>query len=597
MTSTLESHLAPRPRPSVDDDTSRQGAVDVVSDANVVEDGKMSATHDATLSPESRRRSNIFGILHSETTTTATATATTTTTTTTNDEHVEPASPSHVLASPRPARMSVDSLVHRDGEQNGERFLAVLRDGAVHHGSSVPATNQPNGNHQAENGRRSLSPIKGERDSEQSRRSEGMMVDGFEEDEEPTRVSRRASLQAEIQEDDQNNHQANGHEHGGGDDGREQEEGEHGNPQSSGEEDEGEIDGAIDGDQAEAGDDDEEEDDEESSDDDDEEGSIDLEEDQEDVGDSPVFISMRNGPLGIPDLLSTPAAGDVVRVKTEPEDPQSQGGSSDVVLLGSQPPSPFGATDASGPMEVVPTEVASSRVEGAAEGVPEEAAADPVNVLVARPKKKKARPKSPSPPPPPPPKMRTTIRVVFNLFDEEEGPDGKVVKPEPVKEEIKAESAVDGQGDVPMDSNDSKEEPVPVEKPVPKPGEEPKFRVVNFKEASIAQGKVDTDYYVVNSGWNATESEDDDGEEDDDMDGEGADAGRKVNKKKFRELLTTNATAGTSAAGAQEPPAAAPGILEAMMGGADAAELERLAAELDKKYNAKPLPVCQKGVN
>lgn len=572
-------------RPSTrDDDNAKSPAKQSVADG--VEEFNMSAAQEA-LSPESRRRSNIFGILHSETTAA--------TGTTTNDiPLVGLTTPSRISDSPRFARMSVDSLVHRDGERDGEAFLAVLRDGVGHHHDSAMTTgNNTNGHQYAENGRRSLSPTK-KSDEKLSRPSDEMMLD---EEAGPMPSSRRASLQiAEISEN--NNDHENEHEQFKGSeaderdpvDGEDEQEpvdGEADPPPSSDEEDEGVIDGAID---HERGDDDEEEDEEETSDDDDDdEGSIDL--DQEDAGDSPVFLSMRNGPLGIPDLL-LPPAGDVVRVKTEPEDhADSQGRSSDVVVLGSRAPSPIVVQDASGQMDVVPIEIKSSLPnDGAVEGASAEPIADPaVNVLIAKPKKKKARAKSPSPPPPPPPKMRTTIRVVFNLFDDEEGPDG--VRPEPVKEDVKEESALprDSQGDVPMESKESTEEPaISIEKlVVPKPGEEPKFRVVNFKEASIAQGKVDTDYYVVNSGWNATESDDDDGDDvDHDMDG----AGRR-SKQKFRGLMT-NAAAGTSAAGALEAAPSAPGILEAMMGGADAAELERLAAELDKKYSAKPGPVC-----
>lgn len=513
----------------------------------------MNASQEAMLSPESRRRSNIFGILHSETTTTAATDAPT---------HAGQMTSPRVSASPRAARMSVDSLVHRDGERYGEGFLAVLRDGVGHHGDSSTRADHQNG--QLEDGRRSVSPTREK--SDRMRSVEGMAMDMQDVEDEPMPSSRRASLQAaEMEQDNQS-------------DGPDED-----NKSSSGEEDEGHIDGAINGDE------DNEEEDEESSDDD-SEGSIDLEEQENDVGDSPVFVSMRNGPLGIPDLL-LPPAGDVVRVKMEPEDHvQSQGGSSDVVLLGSRLPSPISpltAVDSSRPMDVVPVD---GPVNGA-ENVDAVVADPAVNVLVARPKKKKARPRSPSPPPPPPPKVRTTIRVVFNLFDDEEGPDGKVVKPE-VKEEPKPEPPNVEQPDVPMDPTDQEVEFVAVEKPAgPKPGEEPKFRVVNFKEASIAQGKVDTDYYVINSGWNATESEGDDDDDADDADGDGA-SRSKASKKKFRELLPTNAVAGSSAAGAQEPAPTAPGILEAMMGGADAAELKRLAAELDRKYNAKSVPVC-----
>lgn len=566
-------------RPSThEDDKAKRPAKQSVADS--VEDVNMSVVQEAPSSES--RRSNIFGILHSEPNA---ATETTTTTTTNDTPLVGQTSPSRISTSPRVARMSVDSLVRRDGERDGEGFLAVLRDGVgYHHDSATTTGNNVNGNQHAENGRRSLSPEK-KSDGRISRRSDDMVLD---EEDEPMPSSRRASLQiAEFSEN--NNDPENEHEQVNGSEADEREpvDGEADEPPSSDEEDEGVIDGAID---HERGVDEEEEDEEESSDDDDDdEGSIDL--DQEDAGDSPVFLSMRNGPLGIPDLL-LPPAGDVVRVKMEPEDPaESQGRSSDVVILGSRAPSPNVVQDASGAMEVVPIEIGSSLpVDAAAEGAPAEPTADPaVNVLVAKPKKKKARAKSPSPPPPPPPKMRTTIRVVFNLFDDEEGPDG--VRSEPVKEDVKEEPALplDGQDDVLMEPKEMKDQPVvPIEKlVVPKPGEEPKFRVVNFKEASIAQGKVDTDYYIVNTGWNATESDDDDGDDaDDGMDGSG-----RRSKKKFRDLMAS-AAAGTSPAGTQEAAPSAPGVLEALLGGADAAELERLAAELDKKYSAKPGPVC-----
>jgi hypothetical protein len=146
-------------------------------------------------------------------------------------------------------------------------------------------------------------------------------------------------------------------------------------------------------------------------------------------------------------------------------------------------------------------------------------------------------------------------------------------------------------------------------------GMEPKFRIVNFKDASIAQGKVDSDYYVSPSGWNAVETDADDDEDDDDeedgMDVDGDETGKlkKDKKRKFRELLINGGNGGVMKSeenGAPVTPqnmgtgnvdptlkGAAPGsILQAMMDGSDEAELARLAAELDKKYNTTSKPVC-----
>lgn len=390
---------------------------------------------------------------------------------------------------------------------------------------------------------------------------------------------------------------------------------------SSGEEDEGQIDGAIDAEADPEGEEEEDDEEDSESDDSDDEGSIDL--DQEDVGDSPVFISMRNGPLGISDLLLPPAAGDgEIRVKAEPgqEDlVQSQTASSDVVVLGSRAASQEQTSaDAAGATDVisiednsqhasingiVSTENQSSAVAGPS-GVDRN-----VNVLVAKPKKKRVRAKSPSPPPAPPPKPRVTIRVAFNLFDEEEGPDGKGIASRAIdglnERGLSATSDVNGDVSKPstprneteaLPLTDRPSTPKAVEPPAPR--EEPKFRVVNFKQASIAQGKVDSDYYVLNSGWNAMETDDDD-EEAPDMEGDGVPDKAKARKSKFEDLLAIGTSGSTSSIptpgghGGGESSAAS-GILQAMMGGADEAELTRLAEELDKKYNAPTTskPVC-----
>lgn len=187
-----------------------------------------------------------------------------------------------------------------------------------------------------------------------------------------------------------------------------------------------------------------------------------------------------------------------------------------------------------------------------------------------------------------------TIRVVFNLFNEEEGPDG-ISTATNAADGANGQGRTDGSGDVtiPLTPRNGSEALPSTERPStpkpagpPAPREEPKFRVVNFKQASIAQGKVDSDYYVINSGWNAMETDDDE-EEGDDMDVDGAADRAKASKKKFNSLLT-NGTSGSASAvptPAGGESSAQPGILQAMMGGADEAELARLAEELDKKYN------------
>lgn len=379
------------------------------------------------------------------------------------------------------------------------------------------------------------------------------------------------------------------------------------NPVSSGEEDEGQIEGAIGADPS--GEDDEDDSQDSSSDtdeEDDDEGSIDL--DQEDVGDSPLFISMRNGPLGISDLLLPPAAGDgEIRVKSEPGQDDlahGQAASSDPVVLGSRAGSQEQTNvDVGGAMDVVPVEENSQHaaINGiiSAENQPSALAGSSggdqnVNMLVAKPKRKRVRAKSPSPPPAPPPKPRVTIRVVFNLFNEEEGPDG-ISTATNAADGANGQGRTDGSGDVtiPLTPRNGSEALPSTERPStpkpagpPAPREEPKFRVVNFKQASIAQGKVDSDYYVINSGWNAMETDDDE-EEGDDMDVDGAADRAKASKKKFNSLLT-NGTSGSASAvptPAGGESSAQPGILQAMMGGADEAELARLAEELDKKYN------------
>jgi hypothetical protein len=176
----------------------------------------MNASQEVMLSPESRRRSNIFGILHSETTTTLA---------TDDPTHAGQTTSPRVSASPRPARMSVDSLVHRDGERHGEAFLAVLRDGVAHHGDPSVRTDHQNG--QLEDERRSVSPTK-----ERSDGMREMVLDMQGIEDEPMPSSRRASLQAAEMEQDRQD-QSDGLE----DD----------HDPSSGEEDEGQIDGAING--------------------------------------------------------------------------------------------------------------------------------------------------------------------------------------------------------------------------------------------------------------------------------------------------------------------------------------------------------------
>ncbi|KAJ9111778.1 hypothetical protein QFC22_006437 [Naganishia vaughanmartiniae] len=453
---------------------------------------------------------------------------------------------------------------------------------------------------------------------------------------------------------------------------------------------------------------DEEEDDddeESSSEDEDEEGSIDLEAEQDqDIGDSPIFVSMRNGPLGISDLLLPPAAGtEEVRVKTEPggienEHVQSQ---ESVVYVGSRDPTqditPLGGTPLTNVInsadiisfhgssqmqesQAQPAVPPATENEATATEVNPDDTDTAVNLLVARPgKKKRIRAKSPSPPPPAAPKPRATIRVTFHLFDDNEGPDGLPVKveanagpPPDMKTEPQnhvTSPRMDLNGKplppFPETRNDTETTPsavpstalpvlptvspsstdaavssaVPTAAPSAAPsvgsptrpqtelqqdsttagtpkaplpdhhGMEPKFRIVNFKDASIAQGKVDSDYYISPSGWNAVETDadddDDDDENEEDVEVDGAETGKskKNKKRKFQELLMNGGSGGAMkseengvlkapqnmAAGDLE--GAAPGsILAAMMGGSDEAELARLAAELDKKYNTTSKP-------
>jgi hypothetical protein len=213
----MASTSRPSSRASTRNNTTDQAVV--VPTTAVVEDVNMNASQEVMLSPESRRRSNIFGILHSETTTTLA---------TDDPTHAGQTTSPRVSASPRPARMSVDSLVHRDGERHGEGFLAVLRDGAAHHGDSSVQADHQNG--QLEDGRRSVSPTKEK--SDRMREMEGMVHDMQGIEDEPMPSSRRASLQAAEMEQDRQD-QSDGLE----DD----------HDPSSGEEDEGQIDGAING--------------------------------------------------------------------------------------------------------------------------------------------------------------------------------------------------------------------------------------------------------------------------------------------------------------------------------------------------------------
>ncbi|KAJ9102055.1 hypothetical protein QFC19_004983, partial [Naganishia cerealis] len=471
---------------------------------------------------------------------------------------------------------------------------------------------------------------------------------------------------------------------------------------SSGEEDEGEVDGNGEGDAEPDGEDedeDDEDDEDDDDDDDDEEGSIDLEDGQDqDLGDSPVFISMRNGPLGISDLLLPSAAVDAeVRVKIEPlgEHEQGQSQASDIVLTESRGPGQnvteithqsttlatiTTSTDVisidsssqmqdSQPQNEAPLAMEDTVASGKVEGEDIDTA---VNVLVPRPgKKKKARAKSPSPPPQAAPKARATIRVTFHLFDDHEGPDGlpSNMEADPLagaQQEGQDQSTspcavVNGNGVTPsLASPEQRNSTTPAEAALPpasatpsvspalpapavfstipatlpltelpvehqseltgtatpKPsvapshdGMEPKFRIVNFKDASIAQGQVDSDYYVSPSGWNAAETDADEDEDDDDMEVDGVEDGKpkKNKKRKFQALLMNGGGDGAVNSGngaiedssrnsntiKLEPAAsnAAPGsILEAMMNGSDEAELARLAAELDKKYNTSSKP-------
>lgn len=573
------------------------------------DDGAMiGRTISATLSPESRRRSNIFGILHSDA------------------AGVDAGSP-HQFGSPssrsHPARMDLDSLVHQEVEQ-GIIGAEVMQDGVQ--GAVSPSTFRTLEDRLINDmtRQRSALPSKEQIDRRHSVQSngtvpepqpaeEGGLPSSFDQGVVEMEIdSERQDQDSEF--DEQADEQPEHEQHDDGDVPS-------GNLLSSGEEDEGQIDGAID---AEADPEaEEEEDDEEDSesDDSDDEGSIDL--DQEDAGDSPVFISMRNGPLGISDLLLPPAAGDgEIRVKAEPgqEDlVQSQAASSDPVVQGSRAPSQEQTSaDAGGAMDVISIEDNSQHAsingivstENQPSAVAGPSGVDPnVNVLVAKPKKKRVRAKSPSPPPAPPPKPRVTIRVAFNLFDEEEGPDGKGITPRTIDgvNERGLSTISDVNGDVSKSSTPRNEtEALPsTDRPStpkaadpPAPREEPKFRVVNFKQASIAQGKVDSDYYVVNSGWNAMETDDDD-EEADDMEVDGVPDKAKARRRKFGDLLANGTSGSTSAiptpgGNGGGDSSTASGILQAMMGGADEAELARLAEELDQKYNAPTTlkPVC-----
>lgn len=514
--------------------------------------------------------------------------------------------------------MSVDSLVHREVEE-GQNGVDGLQDGVQ--GVVSPSTFRTLEDRLISDmtRQRSASPSKEQSDRLHSVRSNGTVAEPETGEERglPSSFDQgvvEMEIDSERQEQDSEHEDKSEHEHQEGDV-------PHGNLLSSGEEDEGQIDGAIDAEADPEGEEEEDDEEDSESDDSDDEGSIDL--DQEDVGDSPVFISMRNGPLGISDLLLPPAAGDAeIRVKAEPgqEDlVQSQAASSNVVVLGSRAGSQEQTSaDAGGAMDVISIEDNSQHAtingivptENQPSSVAGPSALDPnVNVLVAKPKRKRVRAKSPSLPPAPPPKPRVTIRVVFNLFDEEEGLDGKGISTDAIDgvNEQGPSATSDANGDVTKPSTPRNESealpstekpstPKPAEPPAPR--EEPKFRVVNFKQASIAQGKVDSDYYVVNSGWNAMETDDDD-EEADDMEVDGVPDKAKARKRKFVDLLANGTSGSTSAIptpggnGGGES-GAAPGILQAMTGDADEAELARLAEELDKKYNVPTTskPVC-----
>ncbi|KAJ9091233.1 hypothetical protein QFC21_007296, partial [Naganishia friedmannii] len=694
------------------------------------------------LSPESQRRSNIFGILHTESSAGATSSnALPPSQRRTSDD-------SRTSDSTFPARMSVGSLINRSDErENGaeggpnmwnhfERNHHIVpipysmatenggTNGYVNHAFSESLSRGHYG------GPPRFRSISVETISDSDRDSDMALLPGsFAPSQRPGRSgsapvaidgtddAHRQIVDIDMEENQLESHRSNHvqeDEEGFDDDGREVmlddvTSGEEDNAETAG----NQIEANMDGDGEPDGEDDESDDDEESSsDDEDEEGSIDLEAEQDqDVGDSPVFISMRNCPLGISDLLLPPAAGnDDVRVKAEPgasehEQVQSQ---ESVVCVGSRHPTqvftPLGSTplaqvinsadiisyhgssqlqdSQAQPAVPLATENITTTAEGNQEGTD-----TVVNLLVARPgKKKKVRAKSPSPPPPAAPKPRATIRVTFHLFDDNEGPDGLPVTqetnagPSDVKKETQDHTKfssmdVNANGITPMLTSPEKgvapvttpleamapalpvlptispsstdaavSSAVPTAAPSAAPsvgspttrpqaelvpdsttaaplkaalpehhGIEPKFRIVNFKVASIAQGKVDSDYYISPSGWNAIGSDaddDDDDEEDgdDDIEVDGAETKPKKNKKrKFQELLMKGESSGAMkpeeiggddalqnmVTGGVDPfaaGAASGSILQAMMGGSDQAELARLAAELDKKYNTTSKP-------